>query len=294
MHGILPIDKPKDFTSRDIVNIAMRKFGIKKIGHSGTLDPMATGVLVLCIGKATKAISFLQDSNKVYLAEMKFGIATDTEDIWGRIITKSNSHIKVSQINDAIKNFLGEIEQIPPMYSAKRHNGKRLYQLAREGQIIERKAAKVNILDIKIIDFNEKDQTALLKIHCGKGTYIRSLIRDIAKSLNTIATMTKLRRLNNSGFSIEDCITIDELKSDNIILDKLFDIDYVFKSYKEIQLENSYFKHITNGMTVVIDDNMEYNDKLYRVYCKDLFIGIGSIKGKSQKGYLLKIDKLFI
>lgn len=221
--GILNIDKPQQMTSHDVVAILRRKLGIKRIGHTGTLDPMATGVLPVCIGKATRIIEYLDLDYKVYDCKIEFGIETDTEDIWGEILKKDISaaaDITKEQLEKVCDEFTGWISQVPPMYSALKVNGRKLYEYARNGETVDVKARDVYIDKIKVTDFNtdvinsigENVPTASLQIRCGKGTYIRSLCRDIGRKLNSLAVMSGLRRIQTGVFSESDSISIEKIR----------------------------------------------------------------------------------
>ena len=224
MNGIIVIDKPKDFTSFDVVAVMRRLTNQKKIGHAGTLDPMATGVLPILIGKATKVQSILPDETKEYVAEFKLGIKSDTQDITGNIIEETICNIKKEDLQKVLDNFIGNIKQIPPMYSAVKQNGKRLYDLARQGIEVERRERSIKIYKLELISFLEKTQEAKILVGCSKGTYIRTLCVDIGDKLDCGAVLTSLRRTLACSFSIKDSITLDEAKrlaSEKILLEKL-------------------------------------------------------------------------
>jgi len=210
MDDILIIDKPSGMTSHDVVALARRKLKIRKIGHCGTLDPMATGVLVLVMNKATKLSASLSADDKEYLCVMKIGIATDTQDATGKV-TGSNSTeaIDKSTVEDAILSFNGKQKQVPPMISAKHHNGERLYALARRGIVVKRDPVDIEIKDIQIV--NIKDDEAEFKVVCSKGTYIRTLCHDIGKKLGCGAHMKALRRMRSGRFLIEDAVPLEDI-----------------------------------------------------------------------------------
>ncbi|MGN8772517.1 tRNA pseudouridine(55) synthase TruB [Candidatus Weimeria sp. HCP3S3_B5] len=207
--GILIMDKPSGFTSFDVVAKLRGIFHIKRIGHTGTLDPMATGVLVVCVGTATKAVNRLTASDKVYEAGIRFGEKYDTGDITGKLSARSDMAITEQDFRQIFDRFTGDIEQIPPMYSAKKVNGKRLYEYAREGIEVERSPEQIHIFSIELLSFDYPH--ARVRIHCSKGTYIRTLIEDLAEGCGTVATMESLRRTKNGDFSIEDALTFDDL-----------------------------------------------------------------------------------
>lgn len=268
LDGILIIDKPAGITSHDVVAKVRRALKTKRVGHTGTLDPLATGVLVVCVEKATKLVNYLTCDEKTYEVEMKFGIKTDTGDITGKIIDEdTNYDIDMKKIKRTLDKFIGKQEQIPPMYSAIKVNGKKLYELAREGIEIEREARKIEIFEIKNIEW--KNETLKYTVHCSKGTYIRSLCEDIAGELGTIGTMTNLRRIQSGEFQVKDAIKIEDISEEKIIsIEKLFD--------KEIDVKNN-LKELLNGMKI----QCIRPDGLYKLYA-DKFIGIGKI----EKNYL--------
>lgn len=211
--GILNINKPEGLTSHDVVVKLRKLLKIKKVGHTGTLDPQATGVLLICIGKATKLSNLLSSKNKGYTAGMKIGITTDTQDIWGNILEKKEcSNLNIEQIKEAFLHFTGEINQVPPMYSAVKHKGKRLYKLAREGYIVERTPRKVTINSIEKISYKEDAYPEIIfKVSCSSGTYIRTLCEDIGKYLGYGACMFSLVRTKIGSYTIEDAVTLEKL-----------------------------------------------------------------------------------
>jgi tRNA pseudouridine55 synthase len=185
MNGVLVINKPKDFTSFDVVAVMRKATGVRKIGHLGTLDPNATGVLPLVLGSATKAQDLIVNHNKSYVADFKLGIATDTLDIWGNVVAKSEIKADKNLVKEKLKEFQGDILQTPPMYSAIQIDGKRLYDLARQGKTVERAKRPVTVYSIELLDFNEETQMGQISVSCSKGTYIRTIIDDLGKALCT-------------------------------------------------------------------------------------------------------------
>lgn len=211
IEGILIVNKPHGITSHDVVKEIRKIFHTKKVGHTGTLDPEATGVLPICIGKATKFAQFLLASDKEYKATMTLGIETDTQDLTGKVISRKKvTDMDTERIKKTFSTFRGEIEQIPPMVSAVRHKGKKLYELARQGKQVERTPRKVRILDIEILDF--KLPRITFRIVCSKGTYVRTLTSDIGEKLGCGAHQAQLTRLRSGPFKLSDAVTIDELK----------------------------------------------------------------------------------
>lgn len=266
--GILIIDKPQDFTSFDVVAKVRKALHTKSVGHTGTLDPLATGVLVVCVGKATKLVQYLTCENKKYEAEMKFGIQTDTGDITGKVIFEKEYDLTLEKINEVISKFIGEQKQVPPMYSALKVNGKKLYEYAREGIEIERKPRDIRIDSIENVSF--ENDTLKFTVACSKGTYIRTLCEDIAIELGTCGTMTNLRRVQTGEFEIENAISVDEISEEKVIsIEKLFD--------KSIDVKNN-MKKLLNGMEIPVD----LPDGLYNLYA-DEYVGIGKVQSKKLK-----------
>ena len=272
--GVLIIDKPEGITSHDVVAKVRKALHTKKVGHTGTLDPLATGVLVVCVEKATKLVQYLTCENKTYEVQMKLGVKSDTGDITGNIIeTDDNiseklSELNLEKINETLNTFLGAQKQVPPMYSAIKVNGKKLYEYAREGVEIEREERDIEIYSIENVSF-END---ILKytVSCSKGTYVRSLCEDIAKKLGTCGTMTALRRTVTGEFEIKDSIQIEEISEEKIIsMEKLFD--------KKIDVSNN-MKKLINGEEIKVD----LEDGLYNLY-SDEYVGIGKVTSKKLK-----------
>lgn len=274
MDGILLIDKDKNCTSRDVVNIVSKKLGIKKVGHTGTLDPIATGVLVICIGKATKVVDLITSLEKEYIAEVLIGKETDTGDITGNIIKETNIIPSEEEIKKSLNLLKGSYYQEVPIYSAVKINGKKLYEYARENQKVDLPKRLVNIKEIELVsNIYKKDNDYYFKFKClvSKGTYIRSLIKDICENLNICGCMSNLRRTKQGSFSIENCINVKEL--DNIKLIKIEDV----LNIKRIEVDDYLSKKIKNGQILENRYNEDkvmfmYNNKLlaiYQVYEKD-------------------------
>lgn len=246
MNGILAIYKEKGYTSRDVVNILAKELGTKKIGHTGTLDPIATGVLVVCIGQGLKLVELLTNHDKEYIAKIKLGIETDTLDITGNII-KEDSIDKYSkeQVELVLKKFVGKIKQIVPKYAAIKVNGKKLYEYARNGEEVELSVRDIEIYDLKLVS-DVKDNEFYIKCHVSKGTYIRSLVRDIGYELGTVATMTELERTKLGNFSLEDTYTIDDIRSN---MYSMFSIEEVL-DLPRIVVDGALEKKIRNGQVL--------------------------------------------
>ncbi|MFH1562494.1 MAG: tRNA pseudouridine(55) synthase TruB [Nitrospirota bacterium] len=211
MDGILNINKPSNMTSHDVVDCIRRLIKQKRIGHAGTLDPQATGVLILLLGKATKLAETLKGDSKEYVASMKLGIRTTTEDAWGEITEqKTNFSFQKKVIENALLSFKGEINQIPPMFSALHHQGKRLYELARQGKEVERLPRQIKIFEIELLDFISPDKITF-RVMCSSGTYVRTLCADIGNTLGVGGHLTSLERIRSGRFKIEDSIDLFEL-----------------------------------------------------------------------------------
>ena len=278
-NGLINIYKEKDFTSHDVVAKLRGLLKQKKIGHTGTLDPNAEGVLPVCLGKATKLCDMLTGTKKQYQVSFVFEKETDTEDIWGTVIKTYKPLSMDAPIMDTILSFVGEYDQVPPMYSAKKINGKKLYELAREGKVIERKPERIKIYDISDISISYPEVT--MTVTCSKGTYIRSLCRDIGNKLNNGACMTKLVRTKSSGFKIEHAHTLTEIEEAvraETIDDWIIPIEKVFLKYQKGTVKKEYDKILFNGNPLKKDAFFETAidiTKKLRVYDeKEHFIGI--------------------
>jgi len=248
LNGVLLIDKPKEFTSFDVIAVVRRLTGQKKLGHTGTLDPNATGVLPILLGTATKTQDLILNHDKSYTAEFQLGKTTDTLDIWGTVTGECESSVTEEQLRRVIPNFTGEIEQIPPMYSALKVNGKKLCDLAREGKTVERKARKIKILEITI------DQIALpfvtMTVTCSKGTYIRTLCHDIGEKLGCGGCMESLLRTRVSSFTLKDSLKlpeIEKLQESGKIEQILMPVDAVFMQYPCVSILEEQEKILRNG-----------------------------------------------
>lgn len=287
MQGVINIFKNKGMSSFDVVRIVKKVAKTKKVGHTGTLDPEACGVLPICIGKGTKIIDYIMDSDKVYEVSFKLGESTDTYDLEGKVLsTKDISFLKDNDILEAINNFKGEYMQVPPMYSALKQNGIRLYDLARQGIEVHREGRKVNIKEID--DIKIELPYVSMSVKCTKGTYIRSLCFDIGEYLNVGAVMTELKRTRTSVFCEEDSINIDDLDEDSLNA-KLIPIDEALNKYQKVEVNEKFKKLLINGVNVfdkrLNNDKLEM-DKLYRVYDEEgNFLGIGQ---RDIKGFKLK------
>ena len=290
MNGIINIYKEQGYTSHDVVAKLRGILRMKKIGHTGTLDPDAVGVLPVCTGRATKLCGMITDWGKTYEAVMLLGTRTDTQDISGNILSQTEVNVTKIQIMDVIGSFTGEYDQIPPMYSALKHNGKKLYELARQGIEIERKPRRVNIKSILINDINleDNDKTVTFTVECSKGTYIRTLCEDIGNRLGCGACMQSLKRTRVGSFSIDNSYTLSQIeqmvqagKTDEI----LTPIDEMFSDSRKIIISQEYDKLLYNGNKLPYNsiqgkNDVQHNeDEQVRVYDKnDEFIGVYRFK----------------
>ena len=281
MDGVLIINKPKGYTSHDIVNIVKKELNITKVGHAGTLDPNATGVLPVLIGNATKISKYLIEHDKVYIAELKLGEKSSTGDLEGEIIEKKSvPKLNEDQIKDTLKLFLGKQQQIPPMYSSIKINGKKAYEYARKGLKVEMEPREIEIMNISLMKF--QDNIITFKVKCSKGTYIRVLCEDIANSLGTVGLMKELCRIKVNEFDIKNSVTLDDIKNGNV---QVINIEEIFKLQSCIKLNNRETKLFLNG--VKLSNNKL--DGLYRIYNNNIFLGLGIVSNN-----LLKRDVIII
>lgn len=263
LNGIILVDKPCDWTSHDVVGKLRGILHERRIGHSGTLDPMATGLLVVFVGRATRAVEFAEADSKEYIAGLRLGISTDTQDITGNTLKSSNSLPSKAELEQALSAFKGEISQIPPMYSAIKVGGRKLYELARRGESVERKPRRVTIYKLDIIGENESDY--VLDVVCSKGTYVRTLCNDIGDTLGCGGCMSSLRRVKAGAFSIEKAHTIDEIQAaaDNGGLDEIIiPVDRLFSAYPELTVRDTAEKKLRNGNVI----KLAAPNGTYRVY----------------------------
>lgn len=295
MNGVIIVDKPKNYTSFDVIAILRKKLNQKKIGHMGTLDPIATGILPILLGETAKFQIFTQNNDKEYIAKMKLGLTTDTLDCTGKILSKTKCHIKKEEFNKILKKFSGEIEQIPPMFSAIKKNGKKLYDLARKGIEVEREKRKINIINIETLNFDEENQTASIKVKCSCGTYIRSLCDDIGRDLGCGAVMTELRRTESNGFDENFSITIEKIKNSEISdLAKKYILptEYLFKNIKSVNISEAQEKRFRNGGALSINriySNFPLHDhENIKLYSNNKFIGLGYVSQIQNEIKVLK------
>lgn len=329
INGIILVNKPPKWTSHDCVAVVRRMTGIKRVGHTGTLDPMATGVLPVCIGTSTRIMDYLDLDYKTYVCTLKLGITTDTEDIWGEVLTTDDSYKSIDRetMVNAVNSFIGDVEQIPPKYSALKVNGRKLYEYARSGQEVEIKPRKIHVKSIKIDKFTEDGFT--FTVVCSKGTYVRTICKDIGEKLGCGATMSELVRTQSGIFKIEDAFSMDEIKAmtREEIFGKLYDTDYPLIHFGRIVLSQLAAVDFVNGKSIktadgkfylsekvkkfipeeertdakyfryervdVLDENCKIelessHQQMFNIYMGNEFIGVGKI----SDGYL-KSDKVF-
>ena len=304
VNGVINIYKIKGFTSHDVVAKLRGIMRQKKIGHTGTLDPDATGVLPVCLGSATKLCDMLTDKEKEYIAKVQLGVTTDTQDMTGTVLSEKEVNVTESQVCEVIQSFVGYYEQIPPMYSALKVNGKKLYELAREGKEIERKARPVTIHYIEILEMSLPQIT--IKVGCSKGTYIRTLCHDLGEKLGCGAAMAALERTRSGQFSLETAITLAELEEklksseedrEKMVQSLVIPVDSMFSEYQELRVLPQWERLIQNGNSFEEKDlrkeflQMDRADKSqYRVYIgENTFMGVYEYRKNEKKFYPVKM-----
>lgn len=289
LKGILNVNKEKGISSARVVSLVRCALDMKKVGHTGTLDLEASGVLPIVIGKATRVSDYMMTKDKVYETELILGAKTDTLDAAGKIIDKCDKIVSKDKFLEAMDTFRGEIEQIPPMYSALKVNGKKLYDLARDGIEIERKRRKVKIYDIKLLDFAFPKAT--IRVTCSKGTYIRTLVDDLGEKLGTFAYVNELKRVRVGDFDIKDAINSEDIleipKED--LIKKLYPVDTALTGFEKIILDKKYLDALVNGQILEVGVDFE---KTVRVYAGEDFIGLGNNYSENGKKFL-KMEKVF-
>ena len=297
MNGILCMNKPQDFTSFDVIGKLRGILHMKRLGHTGTLDPMATGVLPILVGTATKACDILPNQDKTYQATVVFGKATDTLDIWGNPLQDyPEQHVTEAALRAVLPEFLGDITQLPPMYSAVSVNGKRLYELARKGETVERPTRTVHIDAITLDAFDETQQTATLTVSCGKGTYIRTLLSDMGQRLGGDAVMTALTRTAACGYPLQDCLTFEQVAAamaDGTLEEHLLPTDSLFSSYPKLRLNAAQERMFCNGVKLDLKRlrNLQPDQDIYTVYgATGTFLGTALADRTQQE---LRIGKRF-
>ena len=249
MNGIVIIDKPQEWTSNDVVSRLRRVFNTRRIGHGGTLDPMATGVLPVFVGRATRGVEFFEHAEKTYDATLRFGLTTDTEDITGKVLNESEVHLTKEELLEVLPRFRGEIMQVPPMYSALKVNGQKLYDLARKGREVERQPRPITIHELDLLEFDGRE--AKLRVRCSKGTYIRTLCKDIGEALGCGGCMAALRRIQAGEYTLDGSVPLlDLLKVSEAGVDVehyLRPVDSMFASVPKLTLTENQAKRVRNG-----------------------------------------------
>ena len=285
--GILIVDKPAGWTSMDVCAKLRGVFHEKRVGHGGTLDPMATGVLPVFIGRATRAVEFAEKSDKEYIADLKLGVITNTQDTSGEVLEERPAQVSREQLEAALEKFRGDILQVPPMYSAIKINGKKLYELARKGREVERPARAVTIKALEILD-KQGDGLYTIRVRCTKGTYIRTLCHDIGQTLGCGGCMASLRRTMAAGFTLEDAVSLEQIRTEADPASLLLPVDCLFAGRPVLVLKSAETeKKIRNGMTAVLP---ELPSGEYKVYSRDeIFLALCQAKG----GKLTTIKSFF-
>lgn len=294
MNGVLCVNKPQGFTSFDVIAKLRGILKMKRLGHGGTLDPMATGVLPVFVGTATKACDIMPDNTKSYRAGFRFGETSDTQDVTGTILIRSEKPVSREEVEGVLPQFLGKIRQLPPMYSAVQVNGKRLYDLARQGIEVEREPREIEVSSLVIREYDEISREGVIEIGCGKGTYIRTIINDIGEKLGCGGIMTSLVRTSSGGFTLADCYSFEEIQTaaDNgTVSELILPIERVFSSLPKLRLGEEQTRMYRNG--VKLDLARVYNIKssadLYSVYGNDGQF-IGTARADRENG-ILRVEK---
>ncbi len=268
------LDKPQGFTSFKAAAVLRRIYGTKRVGHTGTLDPLATGVLPILIGRATRLSSYVLEADKQYIAGIRLGITTDSLDITGQVLSEQPVFITDGQLNEALAHFTGTYDQIPPMFSAIQVNGVRLYDLARQGKEIEREPRRVTINGIKLLNRQGNDFT--IEVSCSKGTYIRSLADDIGRYLGCGATVASLRRTRTAGFSIDRCFTLEQIEADPEGC--LISAEMAVPDFKEVHIASTQARRFLNGAALSTDRIRFYSNaedgELFKVFSDRVFLGL--------------------
>ena len=284
MNGIVIIDKPQGWTSQDVTARLRRVFNTRRIGHGGTLDPMATGVLPVFVGRATRGVEFFEHAEKTYEAVLQLGITTDTEDTSGTVLEEKEVNISEAEFLGILPKFRGEIQQIPPMYSALKIDGQKLCDLARKGKTVERKPRIITIFELECLEFS--GNTARLRVRCSKGTYIRTLCKDIGQALGCGGCMAALRRVTAGEYTIEEAVALDVLLEAEKPDTYLRPVDSMFRNYPEVRLSPKQEQRCRNGNAFSIS----LADGTYRVYSQT---GEFLALSKVESGVLTTIKSFF-
>ena len=262
MNGIVIVDKPQGWTSQDVTARLRRVFNTRRIGHGGTLDPMATGVLPVFVGRATRGVEFFEHAEKTYETVLQLGLTTDTEDTSGTVLSQQEVNISEEDFHRILPKFRGEIQQIPPMYSALKVNGQKLYDLARKGQTVERQPRPITIHELELLEFS--GHQARLRVRCSKGTYIRTLCKDIGEALGCGGCMAKLRRITAGEYTIEEAVPLQQLLDSGTPEQYLRSVDSMFRNYGSVTLTEKQEQRCRNGNAFTL----KIADGTYRVYSK--------------------------
>ncbi|SEH80068.1 tRNA pseudouridine55 synthase [Ruminococcus flavefaciens] len=294
MNGILCVNKPQDFTSFDVVAKLRGILQMKRLGHGGTLDPMATGVLPVFVGNATKACDIMPDNTKSYRAGFRLGAVSDTQDIWGEVSEKSDMAVERAAVEAVIPEFTGKIMQLPPMYSAVQVGGKRLYDLARQGIEVEREAREIEVSKLVLEEYDSSTREGVLSIACGKGTYIRTIISDIGERLGCGGIMTSLVRTSSGGFGLDECFSLEEIqnaKDEDRLEELILPIERVFEKLPKLRLGEAQTRMYRNGVKLDLSKLRCIRDdaECYGVYGFDgAFIGTAFA---DREGGILRVGK---
>ena len=284
MNGIVIVDKPQDWTSPDVTARLRRVFGTRRIGHGGTLDPMATGVLPVFVDRATRGVEFFEHAEKTYEATIALGLTTDTEDIWGSVLQQTDVHISETEFSSILPRFRGKIMQVPPMYSALKINGQKLVDLARKGRTVERQPREIEIFELDLLEFT--GNTARLRVRCSKGTYIRTLCKDIGEALGCGGCMAGLRRVQAGEYTIEEAVPLHVLLETEEPEKYLRPVDSMFRNHPALTLSPKQEKRVRNGGSFSI----ALEDGTYRVYGQD---GAFLALCKAESGIMSTIKSFF-
>ncbi|MBQ7980254.1 MAG: tRNA pseudouridine(55) synthase TruB [Oscillospiraceae bacterium] len=295
MCGVICVNKPEGFTSFDVIAKMRGILKIKRLGHAGTLDPMATGVLPVFVGRATKACDIMPDSTKSYLAGFRMGNASDTQDISGQILSSSDMPVRFDDLEAVLPCFRGEIMQIPPMYSAVSVNGKRLYDLARQGVEVERTPREIEISSLEIFEYDEEKREGILEIDCSSGTYVRTIIHDIGQKLGCGGIMTSLIRTSACGFSLNDCVAIEDLQreaeGERNFEQFLRPVEEVFSHLPKLMLHGAQERMYRNGIKLDLNKiRTDITAERISVYGEKGFIGTAV---PDRENGVLRVDKTF-
>ena len=263
MNGIVIVDKPQGWTSQDVTARLRRVFNTRRIGHGGTLDPMATGVLPVFVGRATRGVEFFEHAEKIYEATLRLGLTTDTEDVTGAVLTEQEVNISETEFLNILPQFRGKIKQIPPMYSALKVNGQKLCDLARKGKEVERQPREIEIFQLECLAFD--GNTARLRVHCSKGTYIRTLCKDIGEALGCGGCMAALRRVTAGEYTIDEAVALETLLETDAPEQYLRTVDTMFRNYDAVTLTTNQEKRCRNGNSFSI----AMADGTYRAYSQN-------------------------